>query len=400
MHTAAHELLKQILKSEKYKLLIVATTSATLAAFLIPFAEHFRGKNWTVDALAKNSVDNPDLHGVFDSLIDIEWTRNPWNLKLLWSLIPKVKKIIQNTEYDIVHVHTPIAAFLTRLAISRIDSTARPAVIYTAHGFHFHKNGKYLPNMIFLLLEKLAGKWTNIIITINKDDYKSAVQNKLLHKDNIFLTPGIGVEPNHYQFQGPDNLLAAELDLPAGSRLLLCISEFTKNKRHTDQVQALAKLNRKDVHLIFAGTGPTQPEVKKLVATLDLSSRVHFLGFRNDIGSLLSNSDAALLTSQREGLPRSILEAFSSGTPVIGSRARGTEDLLSNNCGLIVDIGDIEALSNAMDRILGDPALAGNLRDNARTKLAEYSITNVLGIHEEIYNRVLSTKSGTRGSQH
>ena len=374
------------------KLLVVTTVASTCTAFLRPFAVHFRRKGWQVDALAHGAPSDTQCVEAFNNTIDVSWTRNPWSIIALRKTLAEVKKCIMNGQYDIVHVHTPIAALITRFVISRIDSANRPLAVYTAHGFHFFQGNNFFSNMIFKTLELAASKWTDALITINKEDYNSAKHLALAKNGNIYHIPGIGISTTQYSTNSDKKALLEELKLPKNSLLLLSIAEFTSNKRHIDQLKALQLLSKKHVHLLFAGTGKLLPAIQKTALTLGIEKQVHFMGFRRDIPRLINSTDALILTSKREGLPRSILEAFAAGTPVIGTRTRGTLDLLQDDCGLLVDVGSQKQIKEAIEKILDNEVLRKKLITNGYNKLQNYTIENVISKQEAIYARALEQR--------
>jgi glycosyltransferase involved in cell wall biosynthesis len=180
------------------------------------------------------------------------------------------------------------------------------------------------------------------------------------------------------------------LHLMAEDVLLITVAEFTANKRHHDQLLALKELNRPEVHLALAGDGDTRQEIEQLAKELNLQQQVHFLGFRYDIPALICASTALLLTSGREGLPRSIMEAFCAGTPVIGTKIRGIQDLLSDNCGLLVEVGDIKALSQAIAEMIDHPEKAKQMGANGRDKVASYDVQHIIEQYTQIYHQALA----------
>ncbi|MGL5793758.1 MAG: glycosyltransferase, partial [Waterburya sp.] len=287
------------------KILIATTIPETIGDFLLPFIRYFRSLGWQVDGMALKITQNSVCVAEFDDVWDVQWSRNPLDLSNLIVAVPRIQEIIVQGNYDLVHVHTPVAAFVTRYAISKLKIKRKPQVIYTVHGFHFHKQGNLVNNLIFLTLEKLAGSWTDYLITINREDETAAKKYRLLPADRIFYTPGIGLDLKEYDFnqvsESEIKALRQELGLNPKDVLLLSIAEFTPNKRHRDQLLALKKLNRTEVHLALAGNGQIRSEIEKLTAKLGLQQQVHFLGFRHDIPTLICASVAILLTSQREG---------------------------------------------------------------------------------------------------
>lgn len=373
-----------------YKLLIVTTVPITIRSFLLPFIRHFKSLGWQVDGMAQGLTTDSEVVTACDRVWDIQWSRNVLDPRNLLSGVSRVKEIVAQENYDLVHVHTPIAAFVTRYALKDFPNTK---VIYTAHGFHFYKGGSLLKNAIFLGLEKLAGAWTDYLITINQEDEKAAKQYRFLPSERIYYTRGIGVDTNYYtsrQVTEAEVLkICQELNLSDSDSLLLAIAEFTPRKRHRDLLHALAKLSKPQVHLALAGEGPLKAEIEQLATQLGIAQQVHFLGFRTDIPTLIQAADAVLLVSQQEGLPRSIMEAMCLATPVIGSNIRGTKDLLEDGCGILVELGDTDAIAQAMAKVVDDPQSAA-MAQKALVKMQHYDIKQIIEQYTEIYNLALA----------
>ena len=374
-----------------HKLLIVTTVPVTIKAFLLPFVHHFQSLGWQVDAMAQEVSQDSECVAACDRVWDIQWSRNVLDPRNLLSGVKRVKEVVAQGDYDLVHVHTPIAAFVTRYALKDLD---KPKVVYTAHGFHFFHGNSALKNAIFFNLEKLAGKWTDCLVTINHEDETAAKKHNFLPVERIYYTRGIGVDTNRYasnQVSEEDvRQIRQELNLEPSDKLLLCIAEFTPRKRHQDVLNALAKLNNPQVHIALAGVGPLEEEIKQLAKNLNVDKQVRFLGFRQDIPTLIQAASAVLLVSQQEGLPRSVMEAMCLNTPVIGSNIRGTQDLLEDGCGILVELGDTDDLAQAMRRIVEDPEEAQKIAQKAKVKIADYDIEQIIAEYTKIFDYALS----------
>lgn len=366
-----------------------------MTAFLLPFANYFKSKGWNVDGAAKDIGSSKECLDTFDRVWDIQWSRNPLDLANLAKAPKTIREIIKKEEYDIVHVHTPIAAFVTRWALRKRKVGKKPKIIYTVHGFHFVKGVSIYRNLLFIFLEKLAGKWTDYLIVINQDDHEAAQKYRIIKKERLLYIPGIGVDSSYYT---PDNVskddltkVRNEIGLKENDKFFLMVAEFNNNKFQTEAVKALYKLKDNEIHLVFAGYGSTMPKVRKLSEDLDLSDRVHYLGFRSDIPTLMKCSQALLLTSRREGLPRCILESMSLEIPVVATNIRGTRELLADGAGIIYQVGDIEALKNAMQHIINNPEDAKKMGLKGRKQVLEkYELQKIIQIHEDLYNRILA----------
>jgi glycosyltransferase involved in cell wall biosynthesis len=369
-------------------LLMVTTVPDTLRGFLLPFAEHFRRRGFRVDAMAAGVSGCPDSVAAFDRVWEVAWSRNPLDLRNL-AVARRVREVA--TRYDLVHVHTPVASFVTRLALRGRPGTGRPRVIYTAHGFHFYRGGPRLRGLAFRVLEQLAGRWTDYLVVINREDEEAARQ--IVPAERVRYMPGIGIDLDRYApaavSQTDVSRVRRELGLGAASRLFLMIAEFIPRKRHRDALAAFARLDRPDARLAFAGTGPLVDEMKRRAAELGVADRVHFLGVRRDIPALVRASVAVLLPSQQEGLPRSAMESMSLGVPVVGSRIRGTADLLEGGGGVLVPVGDLTTLTDALARILDHPEEAREMGRRGRERVASYHLDTIIALHEALYEEAL-----------
>ena len=380
------------------RLLIVTTIPGMLRAFLLPLARHFATQGWQVDAMAHGLSECAECRATFQHVWDVDWTRNPLKLCNLQVAPRQVRTIVEDAGYDLVHVHTPVAAFVTRLALRRLRRRGRPKVIYTAHGFHFHSGGSPLKNAAFLALEALAGRWTDELVVINREDDAAARRHRIVPPEHVHFMPGIGVDTGRYD---PAKVADADvagvraaLGLVADVPLFLVVGEFIPRKRHQDALRAFATLSDRRAHLALAGDGPLREPLRRLTAELGLGGRVHFLGFRRNIPALVRASSAVILVSAQEGLPRCVMEALSLEVPVIGSDIRGTHELLADGCGLLVPTGDVPRLVEAMMYVLNDPEEARAMGRRGRAKMrAGFGLDAILRRHDELYAQTLGAQS-------
>lgn len=375
------------------KLLVVTAVPDALRAFLLPFGDHFRAKGWQVDAMARGISACAKCSTAFDRVWDIEFSRSPFNPRNLLVAPSQIQKIVVQEDYDIVHVHMAVAAFVTRYALKNLRGNQKPQIIYTSHGLNFYQGEIPVKNAIFLTLEKLAGQWTDYLVTMNREDEAAAKHYGLLPTERVRYMPGIGVDLEHYNLNTVSNAdvlrVRQELGLAPNTPLFLSVAEFIPRKRHRDVLTAFAKVARPTAHLAFAGTGPLMQQMQQLAIALGVKERVHFLGFRQDIPTLIRASVATVLASDQEGLPRSIMESLCLEVPVIGTDIRGIRDLLQEDNGLLVQLGDVEQLAQAMAWILDDPAEAKAMGKRGRKLMAAYDLQHILNLHEALYAEAL-----------
>jgi glycosyltransferase involved in cell wall biosynthesis len=388
---------------EPPSLLLVATVTSTLRIFLRPYAEHLRARGWRVDGAANGATTDAEIQGRFDVLHELPVSRS---LRDVHGLIAGERALVEILEggYDIVHVHTPIASFLTRWAAHRTPADRRPGVVYTAHGFHFFRGGSRLSNGLFLTAERVAGRWTDRLVVINDEDLEAARRHRIVPPSHLVRMRGIGVDTERYSpgCVPPIEVAAvrAGLGIDPSAPVIAAVAELSRNKRNADIVRALALLQRRDAVLVFAGAGRGQGELERLATELGVAGRVHFLGFIPDVRPLVMGSTALVLASHREGLNRSIMEALAMGVPVVASRARGNAELVDADSGFTFAVGDIPALVAHLDRLIDDPALREAMGRRGRERMVEtYRLGRLLEDHDRMYDGLLgAVRARTRSA--
>ncbi|HWQ52172.1 MAG TPA: glycosyltransferase [Bryobacteraceae bacterium] len=375
------------------KLLFATTIAASLEGFLADLALHFRAKGWRVDAMASGVSSSEKCRDAFDAVWEVNWSRNPLSPNNLLQAPAQVRNAVERVRFDLVHVHTPNAAFVLRFALRNLRKARPRALIYTAHGFHFHPQGNRLWNLAFAGLERLAGRWTDYLLVINRTDEEAAKKLGIVRPDRLRYLPGIGIDSGRFDRHSVSEEQVAdlrrELQIEPQNPVFTIAAEFTTNKRHRDALEALARLKRPDVQLLLAGTGPHMEAMKRLAIGLGVEGQARFLGFRRDMPVLMRASNAVVLCSQREGLPMCVLEAMSLGVPVIGTKIRGTADLLEPDVGLLVGVGDVDGLVGAMSKVIEEPHAVTVMAHKGLQRIRAYGRDGIVRSHESLYDEAL-----------
>ncbi len=243
--------------------------------------------------------------------------------------IREIKQIVQDGRYDLVHCHTPIASACTRLACRSLRKNGLK-VIYTAHGFHFYKGAPLKNWLIYYPIEKLCAHWTDVLITINTEDYELA--KKKFRAKRVEYVPSVGIDVDKFKNTVIDkNEKRKELGIPADSFVILSVGELNENKNHQVIIKALGEISDSKIHYVIAGSGNKTAELQTLADSLSVN--LHLLGHRDDVAELYKMADVYILPSIREGLNVSIMEALASELPVICSDIRGNRDLIVDEKG-------------------------------------------------------------------
>ncbi len=381
-------------------LLMVATVSNTIRHFLLPYAMHFRALGWRVDVAANGVTADPAVRQAFDHVHELPLSRSILDVGGMMRAERELSAILESAP-DIVHAHTPIAGFVTRVAARRLPAATRPAVVYTAHGFHFHRGGNPLTNAVFLTAERAAGRWTDRLVVINDEDEAAAARARIVPRRRLVRMPGIGVDTERYARSAidPGAMAAVRTDagVAAGDPLFAVVAEHAPRKRVGDVITALASMRHRGAHLMLAGDGPERGRLEGLAEELGVASRVHFLGAVADVRPLVASSTALVLVSDREGLARSVMEALALGVPAIVSTARGNAELVGTDSGIIVPVGEAHVLAAAMDRLIDNPDEGSSMGARGRARMVErYDIAALIAAHETLYRELAEDRSARR----
>jgi glycosyltransferase involved in cell wall biosynthesis len=376
-------------EAQPHRLLLVTTIPLTIEAFLLPVVTRMHERGWEVDGLAADLTASPVSRN-FDRAFDVAWSRDP--VRSAFSALGTmrtIRRLADHRRYDIVHVHTPVAGFLTRLALR--GHRGGPSVIYTTHGFHFHPRGGRLANALAFVGEWSAARWTDTLVVTNQHDLAEA-RRLPIDGERVVHIPGVGIDTAYYDPSqvSPEAIAAIRpsLGIRDQAPILLCIGELNPNKNQTQLIRALARMRRSDSYLVLRGSGPREAYLRRLADQLGLHERVRIVGPVEDLRPLIRASSAVILVSHREGLPRSLMEAMSLEVPVIGSDIRGIRDLLDQDAGTLVPVGDIDALARALDGAVSQPsAFTAAVRRGRQRVLADHDLEAVLDAHERLYAR-------------
>ena len=386
------------------RVLFVATVVKThIMTFHLPALKLFQEMGWETAVAAKNDYEDPGECQIphCDVFYDIPFERNPFcpgNVQCYHRL----KQVIDEGGFDLVHCHTPVGGVLGRLA-ARGTRKNGTRVLYTAHGFHFFR-GASLQNWLFYYpVEKVCARLADGVLTINEEDYRLA--KKKFKAGQIIKLPGVGVNTDRlFQMQDKRQALCRECGIGAEDKILLSVGELSKRKNQKVIIKALTWPGMERVHYVIAGEGPLRQELENYAEELHVRDRLHLLGFRRDIAELLKSSDVFAFPSLQEGLPVAVMEAMAAGVPIVASCIRGTVDLIEEEKGgILCRADDTPAFAQGIVRLMGDPELAAHFVQYNRIKIRDYDEQVVVQRLREVYAQYEASdfnpvQSGSAGS--
>lgn len=273
------------------------------------------------------------------------------DLRALFSLAAHYRRV----RPDIIHTHTSKGGILGRLA-----AAAWPAA-RVIHGVHIlpFTNEPFLKRSIYLLLEKLAAFRTHAFIDVSEGMRDLCLAHSLGTESNHFVIRS-GMDVSRFRDAAPADDLAGLRRGKDGAVIAGYVAVLERRKRHRELVSAIAPLLRAHPQLVFvfAGDGPERPVLEKLVHDEGIGEQVRLLGFREDVDRVVAACDICVFASEREGLPRSVVQYVIGGKPVVAAALPGIERVIVHDRNGFVSSGEsLDGVADGVKRLLLDAGL-------------------------------------------
>lgn len=362
------------------KVLIVASVASMVDHFLLPNIEMLQELDYKVYVACNFKFGSPSSQDKIEQLKkdlennnvickDIHFMRNPFSIQTVKKYM-ELKKIMSNNTFELVHCHTPVVGVLARFA-ARKTRKKGTKVIYTAHGFHFFKGAPLINWLVYYPMEKICSYMTDVLITINKEDYAFA-KGKMKAKKVEYI-PGVGIDTSKFANVEVDvEKKRQELGLTMDNVVLLSVGELNENKNHQVIIKALGEIKDNNIHYCIAGVGEWKDKLLGIAKEYEVEGNVHLVGFRKDIEELLKIVDIFFFPSKREGLSVALMEAMGSGLPCVVSKIRGNTDLIVDDCGgKLVDANAVDEFVKVIKEVSNNKEL--------QSKYGEYNTVKILG---------------------
>lgn len=362
------------------KFLMVTTVQDTIEAFLIPHIKMLENEGYKVTIATNMYKEIPDELRE-NRWVNISFSRNPFSLSL-FKAIKEMRKLIRSENFEIIHFHTPVAAFLGRYAAMK---EKQRNIIYTAHGFHFFKGAPIQNWLIYYPMELIAARWTDKLITINEEDYNNSLKFKLRENGKCYKVNGVGVDVDFY-INGNGEKIKRELLIREPEKTVVMIGELNKNKNQLQLLKAieLLKLKGRNIRVILVGIGGKEEILRK--ESKETGIKVSFLGYRKDTKDIIATADLMCSMSYREGLPRNIMEGMCAGKAFVATNIRGNRDIIEDKKnGLLVTIEEFQETAIAIENLLYNEESYKEISENNLSKAKEYSIEKILEKMKEVY---------------
>jgi len=303
-------------------------------------------------------------------------------------------RVIRKNRYHIVHTNTAKVGILGRFAayLNRV-----PVIVHTIHGTTFPESLEPWRQNFYVLLEKLAARFTDKMISVG-DDLTRKYQEKGIGRKEQYITIKTGMDLDKFFEAGEiqnDEIesIKKEIGVDLKKRIVTQVARLEPRKGYNFLVEA-AKIitkNNPDVIFLVAGEGYFKEEIQNMIRNAGLKDNFLLLGYRDDVEKIIAISDLVVLASLWEGLPRVLVQAAAVGKPIVTFAIEGAWEVVKEDLnGYIVDIGDVPRFAERIIEIIDDPEKARIMGKKGREIIGdEWDVDVMVKNVDNLYSELL-----------
>ncbi len=287
----------------------------------------------------------------------------------LWS-VWKLYKLFRREQFDIVHTHCAkpgvVGAIAARMA-------GVPLIVHTYHGLPFFEGQSPIRYHEYRLFENLVCKIRHHVFSQNHRDIPECI--KMMGSPDKVSYEGNGINAEEVRARAHRDIKLAESDFPASQIRIALVSRLEPVKRINDFLRACALLVQDGVAIsaVIAGCGPLESTLHRELEDLGLTGKVHMLGWATHAVSIVAASDIVALTSEKEGIPRSLLEAMALGKPIVATDVLGTQELVVNGqTGFLTPLGEPRAIADKIKLLSSNTELRERFGQAAKVRVEKH----------------------------
>ncbi|MDQ2842059.1 MAG: glycosyltransferase family 4 protein [Acidobacteriota bacterium] len=357
---------------------------------VVQLARMAKSQGWRSAILASDPVYKSYIEQNGIELMPIDVAHReiaPWrDLKDVWRLF----RFFRKNRFTIVHTHTSKGGFLGRLAawLARV-----PIIVHTAHGFAIHERSPWHQKIAYVLLERLAAVWCTEIVCVSEFHCEWAARLKMAQEKQLGAIPN-GVPDNALQARAEEPHTCNAAKLEQHPFTMVTPTRLARQKGLEHLIAAVGLIAQKidrPFQLLIAGDGPLRSSLEAQVRDAKLGEHISFLGFSNDVTSLLAAADLVVLPSEREGLSIALLETISAGRAVVMTGIGSNREVAAKGeFAFLAPPRDPGALAEAILACIRNPKRLEEMGKIARTVYENhYTEERMLGRYCSTYARLL-----------
>lgn len=383
---------------QKEKVLVLASVASMISQFNMPNIRLLLDMGFEVHIACNfkkgSTCSRQEITQLQKALRKLQVTCHQWDcprdifpisqcFRAYWQL----RQLIKRHQFAWMHCHSPVGGVLARLAAGK-----KLPVVYTAHGFHFYKGAPVKNWLLYYPVEKLLASRTDLLITLNQEDYCLAKRSLFVGK--ACYIPGVGIDTSRFcSAEAAKRELCRKYRIPQDALLLVSAGELSKRKNHRIVIEALAAMQRQDVYYLLCGQGALREKLRRYADKAGVLDHIRMPGYQEQMSWIFQNADVFVFPSIQEGMPVALMEAMAAGLPCVVSDIRGNRELVDDaekhsyqDCGGIrFSYNKPEELQQALTRMLEDQQLRVACGRYNKEKIKSYELAAVQARMKVIY---------------
>lgn len=306
----------------------------------------------------------------------IPFSRSIFDISSLIKSYKLTKKLFFENSYKLIHCHAPISSAVCRLAFHSMKLSGSTRMIYTAHGFHFYKGGPKLNWIIFYPIEKWLSRYTDLLITINDEDFDLA--RKKFKQKSIIKLDGVGISYDKIQEANANRVILEEHGIKSSDFVILSVGELNDNKNHLTIIKAIEESQDSTLKYLIAGVGENETKYKEYISKNKLEKQIFLLGYRTDVPNISKAVNVFAFPSIREGLGLAAVEAMAAGLPILTSSSeRICEYSINEVTGYNYSYDNWKGFLDGIRTLKNNPSIAEEMGKNNVIAARKYDINEI-----------------------
>jgi glycosyltransferase involved in cell wall biosynthesis len=304
-------------------------------------------------------------------------------------------RLVRRYAPDIVHTHTAKAGAVGRLA-ALAGARPRPVLVHTFHGHVLEGYFGPVQTACYRNVERVLAKRTDCLVSVSEATVDDLVRLQVARRERFrVIRIGLDLEALASLDAAAGRAFRARAGAADDDVLLTSVGRLVPIKRIDVLLRAVARARGAGarVRLAVVGDGDDRAALEALAAQLGLRGVTTFTGYVRDVRPVLAASDVAVLSSDNEGTPVSLIEAAAARRPAVATAVGGVPEVVTPDTGVLVPRRDERAFGEALVRVAGDPALRSRLGARARRHVAgRFSVARLISETEALYDELLARR--------
>lgn len=299
-----------------------------------------------------------------------------------------VRKLIKEYKPDLIYTHSSKGGAIGRIANIGLVKN----ILYNPHGWAFNMRCSNMKKTIYKYIEKILSLFTTKIIVISEFEKESALQNRICKSEKLELIFN-GIDIDKYNIEKDNfNLKRKDFNISDDAYIIGMVGRISEQKAPDTFIKVASRISKKipNAFFLIVGDGEDRKKLENLIKENNLEEKVLITGWVKNSLAYIELFDLATLLSRWEGFGLAIAEYMVAKKPIVASRVDAIPNLVTENCGLLVDVDNIEQITNSIMKIYNDKEFKNTIVENSYKRVKEkFDIKRVALEHKKLIDEII-----------